>query len=303
MDVNTIWAPQALEATVAILQGLQDIGLDVAELHRAAPALAGSVLGGYLADSATLERATATWRGAAHHFVVRLSADEARARIATKLASLPPAEARYWDTVLDRAGVPVTGIEFLALSLDADGDPVAVMSTDLGMRWFLDDITGSLLREPARLSAVLTELFVSFQPYPVGLFVAGLGPLVANDAYATPAVWAGFQRDDYHSPRVVWGREVNLLLLGLMRQRAATFDAAGQLRDESLRPFVTALDAALDRTLEAVEASGLKHNELWSYRIEGDRLLPVRWGRSTDVQLWNLTSLAVEFLMAQSPRR
>ncbi|MGH7504348.1 MAG: hypothetical protein ACRELX_01800, partial [Longimicrobiales bacterium] len=198
---------------------------------------------------------------------------------------------------------PADGLEFLALSLDGEGTPIAVLSTDLGMRWFLDDITDDVLRDPARRTEVLDELAVPFLPYPIGLFVERLGPLVANDAYATPEVWAGFERDDYHSPRVVWGREVNLLLLGLMRQIAAAHDADGQLRGAQLQGYVTALETTLHRTLDGVEASGLKHNELWSYRIEGDRLLPIRWGSSSDVQLWNLTSLAVEFELARSPIR
>ena len=53
----------------------------------------------------------------------------------------------------------------------------------------------------------------------------------------------------------------------------------------------------------AVEASGLKHNELWSYRIAGDTLRPIRYGTSSDVQLWNSTSLAVEFVLSRLPRR
>src|SRR5256885_16833844 len=54
-------------------------------------------------------------------------------------------------------------------------------------------------------------------PYPWGLFVDGLGPVVANDAYATRDVWEAFRRDRYHSPTVVWGRDVNALLAGLAR--------------------------------------------------------------------------------------
>jgi hypothetical protein len=53
----------------------------------------------------------------------------------------------------------------------------------------------------------------------------------------------------------------------------------------------------LTRTIDAVETSGLKHNELWSYRIEGGRLLPIRYGASTDIQLWNVTDLAVQFAL------
>ena len=51
----------------------------------------------------------------------------------------------------------------------------------------------------------------------------------------------------------------------------------------------------------AADASGLGHFELWSYRIEDGRLLPVRYGSSTDVQLWNLTDLAVQFVLERLP--
>jgi hypothetical protein len=46
-----------------------------------------------------------------------------------------------------------------------------------------------------------------------------------------------------------------------------------------------------------VEASGLKHNELWSYEISDGTLKPIRYGASTDVQLWNVTDLAVQFVL------
>ena len=140
------------------------------------------------------------------------------------------------------------------------------------------------------------------RPYPVGLLVNGVGPVVANDAYAPPRVWEVFEKDAYHSPRVVWGREVNLLLLGLTHQIGAAYDASGRLRDRSLEPYVRVLNDALQRTLAAVNASGLKHNELWSYRIEGERLIPTRYGTSSDVQLWSTTDLAVQFALSRLPR-
>jgi hypothetical protein len=118
-------------------------------------------------------------------------------------------------------------------------------------------------------------------PYPVGLLVDSLGPVVANDAYASPGIWDRFSKDTYHSPRVVWGREVNLISLGLA-------GAPG-----------SALQSWLRRILAAVDASGLGYNELWSYRIERNRLLPVRYGSSSDVQLWNTTDLAVEFVLSR----
>jgi hypothetical protein len=101
----------------------------------------------------------------------------------------------------------------------------------------------------------------------------------------------------------VWGREVNLLLLGLARQVGAAYDTAGALRTESdsLRARVDAMRGLLEATLEAVDVSGLGHNELWSYRIEGDTLRPVRYGQSSDIQLWNVTDLSVGFLLDRLP--
>jgi hypothetical protein len=51
-----------------------------------------------------------------------------------------------------------------------------------------------------------------------------------------------------------------------------------------------------------VEASGLEHNELWSYEISNGRLVPIRYGASTDIQLWNVTTLAVQFVLSRLPR-
>src|ERR1044072_5386172 len=133
------------------------------------------------------------------------------------------------------------------------------------MRLLLDSPAPDRVRE--LIDPILT-------PYPVGLFVDGLGPLVANDAYAPSGVWEQFRKDAYHSPTVVWGRDVNILLAGLARQR----DAVHRLSD-------------------AVDRSGLRHAELWSYRIDNGRLAPIRYGSSSDVQLWSLTDLVVQYLL------
>jgi hypothetical protein len=164
---------------------------------------------------------------------------------------------------------------FLALSLDAVGKPIPVVNTDPATGLFLDGLFPDSLHTAAE--QVGRDLSTFALPYPVGLLVDRLGPVVANDAYASPQIWRRFREDLYHSPRVVWGREVNLISLGLSQAR-------GKVPSDWLT-----------RILAAVEASGLGHNELWSYRIEGDRLLPMRYGTSSDVQLWNTTDLAVEF--------
>jgi hypothetical protein len=78
---------------------------------------------------------------------------------------------------------------------------------------------------------------------------------------------------------------VNLLFLGLAGRIAGDPAGAAPFRD------------VLRRTRAAVDASGLRHNELWSYDIRRGRLRPVRYGTSSDVQLWNSTDLAVQYAL------
>ncbi len=125
---------------------------------------------------------------------------------------------------------------------------------------------------------------------------------MANDAYATPAVWEAFRTDLYHSPRTVWGREVNVALAGLARRIGQAYEGGCRLRDPAARPYVRALGEAADRIRNAADASGLAHHELWSYRVADGRVVPVRYGSSSDVQLWNLTDLAVQFDLQALPR-
>ena len=144
------------------------------------------------------------------------------------------------------------------------------------------------IRGPVLTGVTLRDVRVFVRDYPVGLFIARVGPVVANDAYATPEVWRNFERDRYHGPRVVWGREVNLFLLGVANTLAASGDA----------PYVTELRRALDRVRTAVESSGFR-SELWSYELRNGIMVPVRYGTGSDVQLWSTTDLAVQFALSR----
>ncbi len=268
MDINAIWMPRALESVDAILAGLAAAGMGQPSF-----------------ETGALGTALDAWRGAGRHFAVRLGSDEVARRLERRLSALPEPERRYWQAALDSAGGVRDSLTFLALSLDSAGGPIPVVNTDPATAIFLDTDPGSLPM-PGGLEPFLRD-------YPVGLFVPGLGPLAANDAYASQPVWERFRRDRYHSPSVVWGREVNLLLLGLAQKIAAASEAG--------RPADPALRAALEHTRAAVDASGLGHNELWSYRIGGGRLLPIRYGTGSDVQLWNTTDLAVQFALSRLP--
>src|SRR4029077_17113223 len=105
----------------------------------------------------------------------------------------PSAEGEYWNSVAQRTGVPADTLRFLALSLDAAGRPIPIVNTDPAMLLLVD----SLGRD-----RTLELLSTRALPYPWGLFVDGLGPVVANDAYAARDVWEAFRRDPYHSPTV-----------------------------------------------------------------------------------------------------
>ena len=249
-DVNVVWVPAALRAITAIDSTLRALG------DSGVPA------------SFDVARAADTWRGTSRHFEVALAPSEAEARIRMKLASLPSAERLYWEQALIRSGLPADTLRFLAVSLDSAGQPIPVMTTDPAMWLLLENLGPEREREILRTFAL---------PYPVGLFVDGLGPLAANDAYASSAVWQMFEHDLYHSPRVVWGREVNTLLVSLASRSSAT-------------PLI-------DAVVHAVEQSGFRHAELWSYEISGGALRPIRYGTGSDVQLWSLTDLAVQYLL------
>jgi hypothetical protein len=304
MDVNAVWVPNALEAIASILRAVEELGLSVEDAVARVPE-GGMTIAGYARDPGLLDAAIATWHGARRHFEVHLSSDEIRRRVTASLQPLSRAERGFWQRRLTEGDVIQRPLSLLALSLDSDGQQVAAVNTDPATSLFLENYTEEILQEASDPATVLEMLDAIMRPYPVGLFIEGLGPVVVNDAYASPEVQQRFREDLYHSPRVVWGREVNLLLLGLAHQIGSAYDESGRLRDESetFRAYVAALRSALEDTQEAVDASGLSNNELWSYRIDGDSLRPVRYGASSDIQLWNVTDLAVRFLLDGLPPR
>jgi len=271
MDVNVIWVPHALEAVGAILDALKQLGVT--------PVIREQPLAAFARDRAALQRAVTSWKGAERHFRVALARKDVSERVAARLRWLPPAEGEYWNNVAQRTGAPADTLRFLALSLDGAGRPIPIVNTDPAMLLLVDSLG------PDRTLELIGPIML---PYPWGLFVDGLGPVVANDAYATRDVWEAFRRDRYHSTTVVWGRDVNALLAGLARQLPA-----GDVGAQHAAP----LGDAVHRITDAVDHSGLRHAELWSYAIENGRLVPSRYGTSSDVQLWSLTDLAVQYLL------
>ncbi|MFN2602468.1 MAG: hypothetical protein ABR582_06910 [Gemmatimonadaceae bacterium] len=285
MDINAIWVPRALESISQIVGALHGMGFSESQMNRLGGAIIGTPLHELAMDPAFMRKAVENWNGAVRHFVVSLSANEVQSSVQKKLQSLPAEERNYWQRVLTTTGADRQPLEFLALSLDSAGRPIGVVNTDPST-WLL--LRNRRDTSAAARARALRDVRATMRAYPVGLFVDRLGPLVANDAYAPPSVWEAFDNDRYHSPRVVWGREVNLFMLGLAKEISSSKD----------RMYVNELRNALTRTNAAVEASGLKHTELWSYEIKGGRLDPIRYGAATDIQLWNVTDLAVQFVLS-----
>ena len=244
MDVNAIWMPKALESIDSILAALRGLGIPASEKL-----------------PIDLPVAIATWQKAARHFEVTIPGPEARRRIDARLAAFPDAVRRYWEGQLNQEQVPDT-VRFLAIALDSAGRPIPVLNTDPAM---------ALLVGSSEIVDSVNYIQPMMRPYPVGLFVPRLGVLTVNDAYASPQVWRDFDQDAYHSPSVVWGRDVNLL-----------------------RGTIPAIAGAVD-------SSHMGYGELWSYAIAGDSLRPTRYGVSSDVQLWTLTDLAVQYLLDRLP--
>jgi hypothetical protein len=290
MDVNAIWAPHALYAMRGIFRTLRELRVPIDSLATAHAGIVTGPLARYARDSVALDSAIATWRGAERHFVMRLSAAEVSRDVGERLAAMPLVERTHWASVLSATGAAADSLEFLALALDANARPLGVANSDPATALFLGEPADSAaVLPPVRLRDV--RLFV--RPYPVGLFIERVGPVVANDAFATPAVWRAFERDAYHGPRVAWGREVNLFLLGSAQKMLALRQT---LPPDSAQALVSELRNAVRRVQAAVAASGF-HSELWSYEFQRGQPTPVRYGSGNDVQLWSTTALAVEYAL------
>jgi hypothetical protein len=296
MDVNAIWAPQALESLGAIVRSMRSLGVPVDSLIQADRTIALTPsMRVWARDSTALTAATDAWRGAWRHFLVTLSPDEVRAGITARLAAMPAEERTFWSARAAATGAARDSLAFLALSLDAAARPIAVVNTDPATRLFLGEREGQpMSTQPADMARTLRDVRLFARPYPAGLLVDRIGPVVANDAFAPPSVWSAFVKDPYHGPRVIWGREVNLFLLGA----AERVRQGSERADPALVPYVLELRAAIESVRSAVTASGF-HSELWSYGFTRGQIGAQRYGSGADVQLWSTTDLAVEYALAK----
>ena len=303
MDINAIWVPQALAALGQILPAIRTLGFSTDSLARALPNDLGETpLGKYARDDNLLRDAIETWRTASKHFVVSLGPQDVHSHVAARLAAMPAVEHDHWARLMAATAADRDSLTYLAIALDAMGRPVGVANSDPATQLFLGNVAVRGTPDTTTMNAVLRDVRLFARPYPAGLFIDGVGTVVANDAYAPPSVWRAFERDPYHGPRVVWGREVNLFLLGVSNRIAAATllvpSDATSSSDATVRRYIDELRSAADHVATAVEASGF-HSELWSYGFGDGHPTPLRYGSGGDVQLWSTTDLAVQFARAR----
>jgi hypothetical protein len=264
-DVNAALVPAALDAALA--------------LHRS------GLLDPYetTADQASfgaLEKIAQVWRDKAPSlFVQWISPQDARRAIAAYAV---------------RAGVPAAPalraigsdpLRFHALSLDAQGHPVPIENSDEGF---------ALLFGSPSFPELLMAADTIARPFPAGLRT-GAGLLVANPAFAAPAVQSKFSPNAYHGT-VIWSWQQALAAAGLARQLERT-DLPVDLRRR--------LEIAQSCLWDGIEATrSVQSSELWSWRFAHDRYEITPFGASgADVdesnaaQLWSTVYLALR----QSP--
>lgn len=228
-------------------------------------------------------RFAVTWqRHAPRFFVASLPSDTARdqvARYARRIGirSTPALEALGENPV-----------SFHAVALDEAGAPVPILNSDESFALLFLDMA------PERVEHIVTTLM---RPFPAGL-MTGVGPVVANPAYAADDLEPEFGRDRYHGT-VIWSWQQAVLATGIARQLERA-DLTASACAALLRAREH-LDSAMAR------AHAVRGSELWSWSQNDGRYIVEPFGqRAGDVtesnaaQLWSTVHLYTPY--GQLPR-
>ncbi|MFC4347978.1 hypothetical protein ACFO5Q_08990 [Kordiimonas lipolytica] len=253
-NVNAVLVPAALEA--------------IADLARA----------NLIADEGLAERAAVMAQVWTDHapalFEVSLQPSTAQAKIDeyAKENGIPSIAAKSMSEGL---------VQFPALSLDTNGEPVSVVHSDPAFLLFFSD------PEIDQLEKVIFQIR---QPFPAGLMTP-VGMLVSNPAFADAEVQSIFTKGHYHGP-VVWPWQQAMMAAGLDRQINRK-DLPKSTRDQLLG-FQKELWTAIQN------GHPVKTAELWSWNYEGGTFHPAPYGQgqahlteSNAAQLWSTVFLAI----------
>ena len=168
-------------------------------------------------------------------------------------------------------------LEFEALALDVQGQPVPVMHSDGSFALLFDD------PDPQRL-AKLAETMT--RPFPAGLWLP-VGMLVANPAFVAAPLQQLFGATAYHGT-VIWSWQHALLAAGLNRQLART---------DLLASTRALLLSARQRLWNSIRATAsLQNSELWSWSFASGAYHAEPYAQGADesnaAQLWSTAFLA-----------
>lgn len=194
-----------------------------------------------------------------------------------------------------------SSVHYYGLALEGNNgqDLVKVMNTDDCFRHFLLNTTNE-----AQLTFFISQTADHIlAPYPIGL-TTDVGLLVANPAYGGDPIYsANFTNAAYHGT-VVWSWQLSMMAKGLERQlercdgqSRPDFCQDDDVHDKALTAYNRLWDVIDDNTK-------LLSGEVWSWRYENDKFVPVALGElpppdgvnpteSNVRQLWSLTFLAV----------
>jgi len=260
-DVNAILIPAALDAASALYHS----GL----LAPYANAQDKAMLAG-------LAHAAAVWRDEAPAlFTVTVDNTAARQAIATYAKAMDVPATPALKAIGDQS------VQFQALSLNADGQPIRVQNSDGGYALLFGKPSPTQLDAEAQLLR---------RPFPAGLMTP-VGMFVANPAFATAAEKARFTPGAYHGT-VVWSWQQALTAAGLARQLDRTDLPTATRRN--LQGAQACLWQAIDATRD------MSNSELWSWRYADGRYQVAAFGasgkdadESNAAQLWSTVYLAI----------
>lgn len=258
-NVNAVFVPAALTA--------------IARLYNS------GLLEQYIVDKQVLQQAefiARAWqKSASSHFKVTLSAKQVKQAVT--------AHAKRVGVSADMALLSITDapLTFNAISLDAQGMPVAVLHSDDGFAMLFSNPSDRELMNSTQ--AIL-------RPYPAGLLTP-VGMLVANAVYADESVQPHFSNQHYHG-EVIWSWQQALFAAGLERQLLRS-DLA-----ENTRKLLMLAQEKLWQVINA--ADEINNAELWSWSFKDGQYQIQSFGQrsgdkteSNAAQLWSTVYLAI----------
>ena len=257
-DVNAVLVPAALRAASRFLaSGLLDPYLSADQ--RTA-----------LADTA---QQASVWESAA----------PALFQVSTPQSQATSAITSYAATAGVPAGTPPSAnVDFYALSLDQNGNPISVMNSDGGF---------ALLFGTPSADTLTRIVSATVQPFPAGL-MTDAGMLIANPAYASTSLWPNFTNAAYHGT-VVWSWQQAMWVAGLDRQLART-DLPADVRTLLTNARLTVWQAISN-------AADMRASEMWTWSYLNGRYVAQAFGthaadatEANAAQLWSTTYLAIQ---------